>query len=104
MALDRLTIIKGDSVALRYATDPATDMTGWTCDVQVRLRRANQIALEQELTTLEAGNQAIIGLIQTATLTPDEYLIVAKLAKTSTGEKKEIHGILVVSDSAFLNA
>lgn len=97
------TVRQGDSLNLEYALDGVTDLTGWTCRVQVRASYTGSALLDINLTELRSGNSVIGGLMQTAALNPGEYILAAELANGSTGESREIHAELKVYPQAVFD-
>ncbi len=92
----------GDSIAQVYSLDPPVDMTGWQAAVQVRLVTASTAALTQTISTLSADKLSLVGLMQTTTLAAGKYLVVARLTKAATSERKEIVSLLKLSASEYV--
>jgi hypothetical protein len=96
-------IKQGDSIALSYAPQPPQDITPWAVEVRVKPNSDKTAAslVTVVLTGADAKNQARIGLLDTAALTPGTYHITAKLENSTTGESKEIHDMIDIETTAF---
>lgn len=93
-----ITVVQGDSVALAYATSPAQDMTTWTCQVMVKTSKNASALITQSLTSQSPDSLSKIGLLQTTSLSPGNYFILAKLSHTASGQSKEVQSRLTVEE------
>ena len=93
---------QGDTIALSYTTTPPQNMTTWAVRVLVRDEKDDGSDLiDQTLTEHGNGNLTKIGLLDTTTLAPGEYHVMALLTNAGTGESKEIHDLITVEYSPF---
>lgn len=98
------SVIQTDTVALSYSVgegtqfDPYQVLTNWTCRVMVKTTKSASALIDMTITTKNADNTAFVGLLQTTSLSPGEYFLMAKLYNTVTTESKEIHQKLVVGE------
>ena len=87
-------IPQGDSYPLSWGVTGVTDLTDWTCYLQVRTSdTAEESGISREVTTLNvAGDRFITSLTsaETSSLSIRKYIVGAELANASTGESGEI--------------
>lgn len=86
-----LEVYQGDSIALGYNTDPEQDMTNWTVRVMVKKQLQESALIDQVVDDLSPDTLRLVGLLQTATLLPGKYWLLAQMSNPATGESKEIH-------------
>lgn len=86
-----LEVFQGDSIALAYRTDPEQDMSLWSTRIMVKRQLTEAALLEQDITQLSPDNLRMVGLMQTASLEPGKYWLLAEMSNATTGESKEIH-------------
>lgn len=62
----------------------------------------DQVSARTVATLLSADKLSLVGLLQTTTLGAGKYLVVARLTKAATSERKEIVALLKLSASQYV--
>lgn len=85
-------IAQGDSLALVYDTEPAQDMTGWTCNIAIKKTPGAAALLTKEIATLTGDNLAFVGALEpaeTATLPTGRLYVFARMSNSSTNQSAQ---------------
>lgn len=93
-------IKQGESLDLEYSWD-GKDLTGFECEVMVKLALEDEAPLVQlSLTTLAEDKKSFTGMLSKDTtdgLPIGDLLLLAEIKKDSTGQGREFHQTLRVS-------
>lgn len=87
-------IPQGDTYDLSYGVTGATDLTDWTCYLQVTNKVTGQLtAIDREVVTLNDDNSRFLTTLtsaETGALALGTYVVGAQMTNTITGESGEI--------------
>lgn len=104
ITLPKIVIKQGDSIHLFYGLKNISDLSGWSCNVQVKETLIGVVIHNETITNLsEDGSRFthIISKNNTEDWEVGDYFLIADLWKTSTGESKELHAKIRVEQQGI---